>query len=265
ATGGARRGGEDIPGGQKSRVCAARRFRAGHRGEEVQREDHGAIPCGGPGRPARGGGRELPAQADRPDHVRVSRHGLPRRGRPRGAVRARRRGATRRQAPLTATTMASSVRVFIASSLDGFIAGPGGDLSWLPAPPAGSEEDYGWGAFSADSGCLLMGPGTYAALAAMGPPWPHPDRPTIIATTRALEAPPPAVEAARGGIEELIALARERAGGRDVDIDGGDLIRQALDAGLVDEMIVTLCPVVLGAGHPLDRKSTRLNSSHVKI
>src|SRR5690606_41533469 len=76
-------------------------------------------------------------------------------------------------------------------------------------------------------------------------------------STRALEAPPPAVEAARGGIEELIALARERAGGRDVYIDGGDLIRQALDAGLVDEMIVTLCPVVLGAGHPLFAGASR--------
>jgi dihydrofolate reductase len=160
--------------------------------------------------------------------------------------------------------MGSSVRVFIASSLDGFIAGPGGDLSWLPDPPEGSDEDYGWGAFIEDIGCLLMGRGTYDAVEAMGVPWPHPDRPTVIATTRPLRAPPPNVEAARGTIGELVAVARERAGGRDVYIDGGDLIRQALDAGLVAEAIVTLCPVVLGAGHPLFAGARRRHALELK-
>lgn len=143
------------------------------------------------------------------------------------------------------------VRVYIATSMDGFIAGPGDDLSWLPDPPEGSGEDYGWSAFIADIGALLMGRGTYDAVRGMGVDWPFPDHDTVVATSRPLQDPPPRVEAKGGDVGDLVAAARERAGGRDVYLDGGKLIRQALDAGLVDEVTVTLVPVVLGAGHPL--------------
>lgn len=143
------------------------------------------------------------------------------------------------------------VRVYIATSMDGFIAGPGDDLSWLPDPPEGSGEDYGWGAFIADIGALLMGRGTYDAVQGMGVDWPFPDHDTLVATNRPLPDPPPRVEAVGGNIADLVTTARARAGGGDVYIDGGKLIRQALDAGLVDEVTVTLVPVVLGAGHPL--------------
>jgi len=141
--------------------------------------------------------------------------------------------------------------VYVASSLDGFIAGPDGDLSWLPAFPEGSDEDFGWGAFMEDIGCLLMGRGTYDAIDAMGIEWPHSDRETLVATRRPLDDMPNRVEVVRGRIEELVERASEKAGGQDVYVDGGDLIRQALDSGLVEEITVTLCPVVLGAGYPL--------------
>jgi len=153
----------------------------------------------------------------------------------------------------------SRIRVFIACSLDGFIAGPDSDLSWLPTPPEGGDEDFGWHAFIERIGCILMGRGTYDAVAAMDIDWPHPDRDTIIATTRPLEAPPPRVHAAAGDIEELVALAKRRAGEKDVYLDGGNLIRQALDAKLVDELVVTICPTVLGTGIPL---FARVSSRH---
>ncbi len=144
------------------------------------------------------------------------------------------------------------VRVYVASSLDGFIAGPEGDLSWLPQSSGDPNEDFGWSAFLAQIGCLLMGRTTYDAVVAMGIDWPYGDLPTLIATHRPWGAPPPpGVSATHGSIADLIALARERAGDRDVYLDGGTLIRQALDAGLVDDIVVTLCPVVLGAGEPL--------------
>ncbi len=143
------------------------------------------------------------------------------------------------------------IRVFIACSLDGFIAGPDGDLSWLPSPAEGSDEDYGWGDFISTIGCLLMGRATYDAIAAMDVDWPHEERDTIVATRRPLSELPSRVEAARGAIEELITMAKERAGTRDVYLDGGDLIRQALDRSLVDELVVTVCPTILGAGSPL--------------
>ncbi|MCZ7681731.1 MAG: hypothetical protein M5U28_24230 [Sandaracinaceae bacterium] len=62
--------------------------------------------------------------------------------------------------------MSARVRVFIACSLDGFIAGPNDDLSWLP-PPRGSGDDHGYGAFFAEVGALLMGRSTYEVAASL--------------------------------------------------------------------------------------------------
>jgi dihydrofolate reductase len=149
-------------------------------------------------------------------------------------------------------------RVYIACSLDGFIAGPDDDLSWLPgADGAGApaaESDPGAVAFDdfmAGVGALLMGRRTFDVLQGFGGDWPYGARPVLVATHRALDGVRPEVRAVTGNIAEIVSAAREAAGGRDVYIDGGDLIRQALDAKLIEHLIVTLVPVVLGHGHPL--------------
>lgn len=143
--------------------------------------------------------------------------------------------------------MVGRVRVFIACSLDGFIAGPGDDLSWLPPP---GDDDFGHGAFMAAVGAILMGRRTYDVVTGFDA-WPYGLVPLLVATTRALTPAVPSVRAVSGSIASLIHDALAAAGGRDVYIDGGDLIRQALDAGLLDELIVTLVPVILGEGLPL--------------
>jgi dihydrofolate reductase len=146
--------------------------------------------------------------------------------------------------------VAGRLRVFIATSLDGFIAGPGDDLSWLPEPR--DDEDHGYGAFIADVGALLMGRRTYEVVVGFGGEWPYGERPVLVATGRPLDAPAaPSVRTAAGRAEELRAAALGAAGGRDVYVDGGALIRTMLAAGLVDEMTITLVPVVLGDGVPL--------------
>ena len=68
------------------------------------------------------------------------------------------------------------VRAFIACSLDGFIAGPDGDLDWLPSD-ATAGEDYGFGAHMAATGALLMGRATYDSIAERGWDWPYGDAP----------------------------------------------------------------------------------------
>lgn len=142
------------------------------------------------------------------------------------------------------------VRVFIASSLDGFIAGLDDDLSWLPAPdPAGS--DHGYAAFMAQVGALLMGRRTFDVVQGLGVAWPYGDRPVLVATHRPLPGARPGVRPVSGTIDQLLDLAVQEAGGRDVYLDGGDLIRAALDVGRIDELVVTLIPAVLGAGVPL--------------
>ena len=143
--------------------------------------------------------------------------------------------------------VAGRIRVFIACSLDGFIAGVDDDLSWLP--PAG-DDDHGYAAFMADVGALLMGRGTYDVVTGFDA-WPYGERPVLVATTRPLLPAVTAVRAVQGPIAALVAEARVAAGEGDVYLDGGELIRQALDADLIDELTVTVVPVILGAGHPL--------------
>jgi dihydrofolate reductase len=143
--------------------------------------------------------------------------------------------------------MAGRVRVFIACSLDGFIAGPDGDLSWLPAPDAG--EDYGYGIFMAETAAILMGRATYDVAAAFDS-WPYGELPVFVATSRPLPAAPATVRALAGTPSELLGAIRAQTGGA-IYLDGGSLIRAFLDDNLIDELTVTIVNVILGHGVPL--------------
>jgi dihydrofolate reductase len=150
------------------------------------------------------------------------------------------------------------VRVYIASSIDGFIAGPDDDLSWLPAADqiAGATDTdpdaLQYDDFIAGVGALLMGRGTYDVVRGFGGPWPYGDRTVLVATNRALDEDPPAtVRAVQGSIVELIEEAKNAADGMDVYLDGGTLVRQAAEADLVDDLTITIAPIALGSGHPL--------------
>lgn len=143
----------------------------------------------------------------------------------------------------------SALRAFFAQSLDGFLAGEDDDLSWLPQP-SDATGDAGFGAFLEQTGALLMGRRTYDIVRGFEGPWPYGDRPVLVATTRPLPPGPPSVRGRAASIAELVAEARTLAGGRDVYLDGGGLLRQAIEAGLLDELTVTIVPIVLGRGLP---------------
>jgi dihydrofolate reductase len=152
--------------------------------------------------------------------------------------------------------MTGGVRVFIACSLDGFIAGPGGDLSWLPPPEAG--EDYGYGAFMAGTAALLLGRATYDVAAGFDS-WPYGELPVFVATSRPLRPAAPTVRAVAGTPSELLGAVRAETDGA-VYLDGGALIRSFLDEGLIDELTVTIVNVILGDGVPLFAGVTRARS-----
>ncbi|MEB3197958.1 MAG: dihydrofolate reductase family protein [Candidatus Sericytochromatia bacterium] len=137
------------------------------------------------------------------------------------------------------------VRVFLALSLDGFIAGPQDELDWLE--PSGEVEDT-FGPFLAEVGALVMGRRTYDVVRSFAGPWPYGERPLIVATHRPLEPAHAGVRAMAGDIVDLVAAARTLAGERDVYLDGGQLVRQALAAGLVDELTLTVIPLLLREG-----------------
>lgn len=148
--------------------------------------------------------------------------------------------------------MRGRVRGFLAMSLDGFIAGEGDDLSFLPPPdPAG--DDGGFAALLAESGALWMGRRTYDVVCGFDGPWPYGPLPVLVATSRPLRAVVPTVRAVGGTVAAMLAEAREAAAGRDVYVDGGALLRSVLDAGALDALTVTVVPVLLGRGVPLFR------------
>lgn len=142
----------------------------------------------------------------------------------------------------------SKLRVFLAASLDGFIAGPNDELDWLP--PHDTIEDT-FTPFMAEVGALLMGRRTYDVVCSSSEPWAYGDTPVLIATSKPLTPLRSTVHAVHGTLEEVVEAARKTAAGRDVYIDGGKLIRSALDAGLIDEIALATVPVILGSGIPL--------------
>lgn len=144
--------------------------------------------------------------------------------------------------------MASRCRVFIASSLDGFIAGPEDELDWLDVD---AEIEDTFTPFFAEVGAMLMGRRTYDVVRGFDMPWQYGDTPVLVATSRPIDDEITTVRSVTGDIGEMVAEAKRVAGDRDVYLDGGELIRSALDAGLVDELTVTMIPTVLGAGRPL--------------
>lgn len=144
--------------------------------------------------------------------------------------------------------MPAQIRVFIAQSLDGFIAAPGDDLSWLPTPLPG--QDYGYAEHMKETAAILMGRATYDVVAAFDP-WPYGETPVFVATNRPLDAPQDIVRAVSGDPLDLIAAVQAEVGEGGIYVDGGVLIRSILDAGLVDELTISVVPVVLGSGTPL--------------
>lgn len=149
--------------------------------------------------------------------------------------------------------------VFIATSVDGFIARPDGDLDWLTGRPAEEEtgqhdpdEDFGYGAFMDTVDALVMGRGTFDVVQGFAGDWPYP-KPVYVWTSHPDDIAPREgadVRPLSGSLDEV--LRRLRADGvEQVYVDGGDTIRQWLAAGLVDRMTISTVPVLIGEGIPL--------------
>lgn len=139
------------------------------------------------------------------------------------------------------------VRVFVAASLDGFIAGAHGDLSWLSAfddPP----EQTGYARLSAETDTFVFGRNTYDAVQGFEA-WPYAGKRVVVLTQRSL-AGAHGEEAHAGGLEALLH-ALWTQGSRNVYLDGGQAIRQGLLSGCVDALTISWAPVVLGTGVPL--------------
>jgi dihydrofolate reductase len=137
--------------------------------------------------------------------------------------------------------------VFIATSIDGYIATPDGSLEWLERA-ARPDEDYGFDEFLASVDALAMGRGTYDHIAHLDP-LPFGGRPVYVFTHH-----PPAPRAHVHFVQmtppEALSLWTDRGLDR-VYVDGGQVISAFLAEDLIDDLVLTTAPVLLGDGLPL--------------
>jgi dihydrofolate reductase len=138
--------------------------------------------------------------------------------------------------------------VFIGTSLDGFIARANGDLDFLPA---GGGEPHGYHEFMATVDALVIGRKTFETVLTFDT-WPYGAKPVFVLSTRLFAAAPPGavVERLSGAPADIVTQLATR-GIRHIYVDGGVTIQRFLDAGLIQRLIITRVPVLIGAGIPL--------------
>lgn len=144
--------------------------------------------------------------------------------------------------------------IFIACSLDGFIARKDGKLDWLDRANAAASagEDGGFGAFMDSVDVLVMGRNTFEQVLDFDP-WPYGKTPVVVMSSKPLSIPAhlqSTVSSSHESPQELLERLA-RAGIRHVYVDGGLTIQSFLRAYLIDELTVTLVPIVLGEGRSL--------------
>ena len=149
-------------------------------------------------------------------------------------------------------------RYYAAATLDGYIADESDGIDWLQTYDegfAGSEDSVGdaMSSFMDEIGSLLMGSATYEFILEHGSNWPYGDRPTWVLTSRELREMEGAdLRFYDGDVDEVHGDALAAAGGRDLwVVGGGSVASQIEQAGLLDELQVTVVPVILGSGKPL--------------
>ncbi|GAB5494247.1 MAG: dihydrofolate reductase family protein [Phototrophicaceae bacterium] len=145
------------------------------------------------------------------------------------------------------------ISVFMALSLDGFIARPDGDVAWLHEGEALPEgDDAGFGAFFNSIDVLVMGRGSFEKVLEFDE-WAYGSKP-IVVMSKTLKTVPKhlreTVAISSDSPQALIATLSEQ-GYQHMYLDGGKLIQSFLREGLVNEMTLTTIPVLIGQGIPL--------------
>jgi len=159
----------------------------------------------------------------------------------------------------------SRTQYYCATTLDGFIAEVDDTLGWLTGYQGsydgpGAEPMKGtYDSFYERVGALVSGSATYEFVLREVADWPYRDKPCWVLTSRDLPRPEGEgvdVRFARGAVRDLYREMVDAAGERNLwVVGGGNVASQFADEGLLDEVIVTVVPVVLGMGKPLfDRR-----------
>lgn len=138
--------------------------------------------------------------------------------------------------------------VFVGISLDGYMARTNHELDFLPP---GGGEPHGYDEFMATVDALVIGRRTFDAVLAFDP-WPYGRKPVFVLSSRALPPAPAGavVEHLSGAPDDIVSQLAAR-GIQHIYVDGGITIQRFLQAGLIQRLIVTRVPVLIGSGIPL--------------
>jgi dihydrofolate reductase len=142
-----------------------------------------------------------------------------------------------------------TVSVFIGTSLDGFIARPNGDLDFLPP---GGGEPHGYSEFIASVDALVIGRKTFETVLAMSP-WPYGNKRVVVLSSKPVDLSAVVggtVEQMSGSPAEIVSRLAA-SGAHHLYIDGGITVQRFLRAGLIQRLIITRVPVLIGDGIPL--------------
>ena len=164
----------------------------------------------------------------------------------------------------TALDMKASINM--ALSVDGFIATKDGGVDWLNEQPSIEGEDHGFQEFMDSVDVMIMGRKTFEKVLSFGKDaWAYGDKRIVVWSRGSVEIP--------GHLEKTASTSSDKApdllakleaeGCSHAYIDGGYTIRQFLKAGLIQRMVLTRVPILLGDGIPLFEDQGRLNLSHV--
>ena len=155
--------------------------------------------------------------------------------------------------------------VYIATSLDGFIATSDGGLDWLMEIPNPDKSDYGYADFIDRVDALVMGRNTFEKVLTFGE-WSYTKHVFVLSNslTEIPENLTGKAEIITGNVTDVVRKLNQQ-GYRNLYIDGGKVIQSFLKEDLIDELIITRIPILLGKGIPLFGDiDQRLKFKHIK-
>jgi len=144
--------------------------------------------------------------------------------------------------------MAPNFIVYVASSLDGYIARTDGAIDWLSSAQEGAEDSYN--KFYSTIDALVMGATIYEQVLSFGE-WVYPGKQTYVLTRRSRFSSRSDITFVQSGVEAVVEQVIQQSYKRIWIVGGGDVASSFLRHGLVNELIIVIIPIVLGSGIPL--------------
>jgi dihydrofolate reductase len=142
--------------------------------------------------------------------------------------------------------------VYIATSLDGYIADKNGGIEWLDSISIPDDEDMGYVKFTEGIDALVMGRSTFETVLGFDVDWPY-KKPVFVLSNSLNQIPEShkgKAHLVKGTLAQILEQIHKKGCPR-LYIDGGKTIQSFLKQDLIDEMIITIFPVLLGGGSPL--------------